>query len=570
MIYEPLHNLVNQLLANGNRKEALGLCRQACEGPAASARDWLLYASLSMDSGNLATARVAYEQVLELEPAMVDAYFGLGKVLTTTGEYPAALQSLYKAAELQPDNPCMWLALGITSGLAGHVNEAEVFCRRSLELQPDSPEARFNLANALQAQGKLAAAEMEYEAGLRLKPDLVAAWFMLAQARFGLGKLTEAEAAATRALALDPHTGEAYFTLGSISVMRGATVQARDHFMRAAAMLPGIPDVHMRLGKVLFTLDEFERAANCFQSVVNLVPGSAEAHFMMGRCYQERKLPGKAELCYRKAIAIDKDHKQAHYSLASLYARMDRHDESAQHYAEILRINPNDEQARHLLAAQQGKTTATAPVGYVVTLFDGYADRFDKELDELGYKIPELLYDMISRHVTLAPASQDIIDLGCGTGLCAPLFRDSARTLHGVDLSPGMIEKAHERGLYDVLEVGDIVANLAHHDAAWDLAICTDVFIYVGALRDIFNACVKALRPGGWFGFSVESCDDTESYVLRNTGRYAHSVKYIRNLALETGFSEVDCRSVIVRKDKGGVDIHGYLFLLCHSHDECR
>ena len=285
----------------------------------------------------------------------------------------------------------------------------------------------------------------------------------------------------------------------------------------------------------------------------------------MGQCFQKQKLPDRAETCFRKAIAIDKDHKEAHYSLASLYSIMDRHEESARHFAEVLRLNPDDEQARHLLAAQQGKTTVTAPAAYVATLFDGYADHFDTKLAELGYNTPELLHKMVSQHVALAPASQDIIDLGCGTGLCAPLFRDSARTLHGVDLSSGMIAKARERGLYDVLEVGDIVTSLAHRGtAAWDLAICTDVFIYVGALPDVFNACARALRPGGWFGFSVEAADDTETYVLRDTGRYAHSSKYIHDLALEVGFS-MTRRSVILRKDKRSVDIHGYLFLLRRS-----
>ena len=35
----------------------------------------------------------------------------------------------------------------------------------------------------------------------------------------------------------------------------------------------------------------------------------------------------------------------------------------------------------------------------------------------------------------------DVLDLGCGTGLCGPLLRPYARALAGVDLSPQMLER---------------------------------------------------------------------------------------------------------------------------------
>ncbi|NIR58985.1 MAG: methyltransferase domain-containing protein, partial [Gammaproteobacteria bacterium] len=51
----------------------------------------------------------------------------------------------------------------------------------------------------------------------------------------------------------------------------------------------------------------------------------------------------------------------------------------------------------------------------------------------------------------------DILDAGCGTGLCGPLLAPHARTLVGVDLSGGMIAKAEELAVYDELEVAELV-----------------------------------------------------------------------------------------------------------------
>jgi ubiquinone/menaquinone biosynthesis C-methylase UbiE len=41
--------------------------------------------------------------------------------------------------------------------------------------------------------------------------------------------------------------------------------------------------------------------------------------------------------------------------------------------------------------------------------------------------------------------SQEILDLGCGTGLCGAWFTDYSARLVGVDLSPKMIEVAKKK-----------------------------------------------------------------------------------------------------------------------------
>ena len=458
--------------------------------------------------------------------------YKLGKQLIEGGRYEEARSVYEQICARRKNDADSWFMLGTINGILKRHADAANCCSKAVELSPDHAAAWYNLGVALRDLGQNKAAAN------------------------ALGKV----------LALNPAHEGAATSLGHILVALHRYDEAEETFRRILNHQPGNAEFYAAYGSAMQAMGRYETAVKMYRMAIELQPpGSADLHFILGECFQKQKLPDRAVTCFRKAITIDKHHKEAHYSLASLYSIMNRHEESAKHFVEILRLNPNDEQARHLLAAQQGKTTVTAPAAYVVTLFDGYADNFDTKLAELGYNTPELLHEMVSQHVTLAPSSQDIIDLGCGTGLCAPLFRDSARTLHGVDLSPGMIEKARTRGMYDELEVGDIVTSLVHREAAWDLAICTDVFIYVGALLDVFNACARALRPGGWFAFSVEAGDDTETYVLRDTGRYAHSIKYIHNLALETGFSEVACQPVILRKDKRSVDIHGHLFLLRRS-----
>lgn len=130
----------------------------------------------------------------------------------------------------------------------------------------------------------------------------------------------------------------------------------------------------------------------------------------------------------------------------------------------------------------------------MVNLFDWYAEHFDDHLQgRLKYRTPALICEQIFK--LDPPRDLEVLDLGCGTGLCGPLLKPLARAMTGVDLSPNMLEMARKRGLYDELVCSDLIAFLAPHHARFDLVVATDVFIYVGALEAVFQATRTAVRP---------------------------------------------------------------------------
>ena len=59
----------------------------------------------------------------------------------------------------------------------------------------------------------------------------------------------------------------------------------------------------------------------------------------------------------------------------------------------------------------------------------------------------------------------DVLDAGCGTGLCGPLVAPYARRLAGVDLSEGMLAHAKEKNVYDELIEGRADGVPARHSA---------------------------------------------------------------------------------------------------------
>ncbi|MDN3721750.1 methyltransferase domain-containing protein [Roseibium salinum] len=134
----------------------------------------------------------------------------------------------------------------------------------------------------------------------------------------------------------------------------------------------------------------------------------------------------------------------------------------------------------------------------------------------------------------------DVVDLGCGTGLCGPLIRRHCGKLTGIDLSPGMLRKAAALEVYDFLVEGELVGFLnSDLPIRFDLAVCVDTLCYLGDLQPFMDALFSALKPGGLLIASVEHLSDPSGpdYRVDPTGRYAHMPAYLRRSAEAAGLA---------------------------------
>jgi predicted TPR repeat methyltransferase len=222
---------------------------------------------------------------------------------------------------------------------------------------------------------------------------------------------------------------------------------------------------------------------------------------------------------------------------------------------------PKAIELHHALAANADIFSPTrVPDNALTDLFDRYADTFDDHLvGALHYAAPELIAEAVA--ATRPTGLLDVLDLGCGTGLCGPLLRPMAATLCGVDLSPGMIEKAKARAVYDQLEVGELVETLNKVRGAFDLLVAADVLIYTGDLSPTFEAATKALRPGGLFAFTLEAGGGERYHLQPKTLRFTHAEPYLHRLASIHGFVE-ELFELRVLRVQSGEPVAGHLVVL--------
>ncbi|MGQ3075471.1 MAG: methyltransferase [Ferrovibrionaceae bacterium] len=251
-------------------------------------------------------------------------------------------------------------------------------------------------------------------------------------------------------------------------------------------------------------------------------------------------------------LAASPDPASALVQLARLHLELKAPERALACYVRALEIAPERRELAHSIAALGGtEAPDRCSDEYVRDLFDRFARTFDDTLGHwLDYRAPEALRALIDRALPPGRGGLDIVDLGCGTGLSGRAFRTLAARLDGIDLSPGMLAKARARKLYDDLYEGEIVAALAGRPQRYDLAIATDVLIYIGDLAPLFAATRAALRPAGLFGLSIEAAE-ADGFVLTPSGRYAHGDGYVRATAAAAGFDLASTEATALRTEDG-------------------
>ena len=226
---------------------------------------------------------------------------------------------------------------------------------------------------------------------------------------------------------------------------------------------------------------------------------------------------------------------------------------AAEAWRKVLSLEPVDLFGAGLKLALTGQATVpeAPPSEYVAQLFNDYSDRFDTALVEtLGYRVPEVLCDMIARAAGAEARFARAIDLGCGTGLFGARIRAATSWLEGYDLSEGMLSKAEAKGLYDRLGRADIRYGLPDGEATHaDLVAAADVFAYLGDLDPVFSLCARLVGEHGLLAFSLEAGPDGCDWRLRASLRYCHDEAYVRRLLEVNGFEILEVRREPIRKD---------------------
>ena len=369
--------------------------------------------------------------------------------------------------------------------------------RRILELAPDHPAALHYSGVLAHQEGRSDQAVTLIERSLKLEPDRADWHSNLAIVLRDRLKLDEAIAACQHAIALDPDHANAHNNLGVLLRAQGKELEAEAAYRAAIRARPEHSDAYTNLGILLNGQKRTPEAVACFCKVITFRPKHAEA---------------------RRLLAL------AHCMLGEV-------DEAVAIFEQWLKEEPDHPIARHMLAACSGRDVpARASDAFVGETFDSFAASFDAKLAMLMYRAPRLVAEMLTDTGVEASKSLDVLDAGCGTGLCGPLIAPYACRLVGVDLSARMLAQAQARNIYDELVKSELTAYLLASPGTFDVIVSADTLVYFGPLEGVVAASANALRPGGRLIFTVEELIGAGSdagYSINPHGRYSHTREYL-------------------------------------------
>jgi predicted TPR repeat methyltransferase len=439
-------------------------------------------------------------------------------------------------------------------------------------------EEAMGMAIHFQQRGQLAEAEEVYRTILAALPEEPAALHYSGLLVHQQGRHDEALTRIQRSLALEPDHADWHSNLGIVLKAQGQIDEAAEAFREAIAINPEHVNAHSNLGVMLRAQGRHPDAEAAYRRAIELDPGHTDAYHNLGVLLSGLGRSQEAVRCYCKVITLSPHHREARRLLALAHSSLGEIDKALAIYEQWVAEEPDNPVAQHMLAACSGRSVPVrASDAYVEKVFDEFAASFDSKLAALHYRAPVLVEAML-KDSGIEPRRQlDVLDAGCGTGLCGPLVAPWAQRLVGVDLSAKMLAQAQDRigsggqvpgettpgkPVYDELCHAELTAYLRAHPLEFDLIVSADTLVYFGDLEAILRASAEALREGGLLIFTLEEAFDTSDrlpppFHIDAHGRYAHREDYVSSALARAGF---ECEMVRAElRMEAGVPVKGLL-----------
>ena len=354
------------------------------------------------------------------------------------------------------------------------------------------------------------------------------------------GRSEEAIALIERSLELQSDQADWYSNLGIVYKATQQFEKAITAYEHAIALNPAHASAYNNLGVLLRATGKLAEAEAAYRKAIDIDPQFIDAYHNLGVLLSRVNRTREAVICYCKVTTLSPRHPDTRRMLGLAYCVLGERDKAIELYEEWLKDDPGNPVVMHLLAGCTGRDVpARTSDECVQIIFDNFAASFESKLAHLQYRAPSLVQMMIESS-GLPPAKElDVLDAGCGTGLCGPLVAPYAKRLTGVDLSAGMLAQAKSKEIYDELVQKELTEFLRSHQDAFDLIVSADTLVYFGDLQAVAAAARAALRPGGSFVFTREELisDDGREMRLEPHGRYAHTLDYVERALAAAAFS---------------------------------
>ena len=428
------------------------------------------------------------------------------------------------------------------------------------------PTNDLSLAIKLLNQGEFSKVEEICVEALRVTPENAKAWHLCGIAHAQRGSMDSAVECFENAVKHAPSNANFHYNLGLAYRSTDQLDHAISSYRDAIALDSKLIEARNNLGNALMDQGENREAIQCFRDLIEETP-SSDAHYNLANLLQDTGNFDESIEHYKLALELDPESSSARENLGRALTDAGRVEDATQVWQDWLACDPHNAVARHLLASTSGENVPVRCDDECVrqTFNESFARTFDSQLARLEYRAPELIGDAL-KSIGHHDSDLEVLDAGCGTGLCGPIIRPLASKLVGVDLSEDMLIEARKRNTYDETIAREITEYMEANPRSFDLIVSSDTLCYFGDLDRVLGAAFGCLRESGVFAFTVELCDDDaiEQYKIHPSGRYRHLQGYVTESLERIGFCVSAPTQATLRMEQG-LPVEGLVFTATRS-----
>jgi serine/threonine protein kinase/tetratricopeptide (TPR) repeat protein len=227
------------------------------------------------DAALIERATPAVTKALQLDPELSAAHYANGMLLNITGRRDAAVQSLRRAIELDPDSddPHRLLGWRLLSA-QGKTDEAVGELREAVRIRPDSFENYYRLGNVLYLAGRYREAVDAFRAATELQPRRADVFTNLGATYHMLGDVEQAIGNYQHAISLGAGDAQAYGNLAYFYFLAGRDKQALQTSLEAVKRDPTRASLQRDLGDYYSKLGRTREAHGAYQRAIELAQQS--------------------------------------------------------------------------------------------------------------------------------------------------------------------------------------------------------------------------------------------------------------------------------------------------------
>lgn len=291
-----------------------------------------------------------------------------------------------------------------------------------------------------------------------------------------------------------------------------------DEFQRK---ISNLPQTNYDLGLGFAKQGLVKEAIFRFKLALYFAPNFPQAWYNLGCCQLANGDKARAVESLQKALKQKPDHTDAKFMLAT--------------------IDPN------LLPVQSRPTRM--PHHMMEGFFARIATQYDMLEGQLQYAGPQVMHQRVRG--LLGRGDIRLLDLGCGTGLSGYPWRKEATHTVGVDVTPQMAAIARNATLEGVNVYNEVLVADANAqpflltETGFDAVIALNVLPFVGEAQAFIMNAAKACKAGGYVALTHDPYNGQGGYgILPETGKFGHSVDYLRQLGQAAGLTPVSQEAI--------------------------